>query len=404
MADEKDVARQFDSHLRAGRQVWLLGAGVSRDANVPLMYPLTERVLEQAKATSFAGDQQALGVVAHLKADLSDDMHIEHMLSHLSDLNSLAERSRDGAVRVDGLADKVGKDKLRSIHNALLDLIRETIRWGYRPAEGGQPAKIGEPGEPIVDVSAHRQFVSRLYRASRAGVEGFRAPLEFITTNYDTLLEDALALEHVAYVDGFLGGAVARWDEAAYNATPSFARAVVIKIHGSIDWFRAEDGDDTVYRVRHGDLYPKRTGAVVIYPQATKYTASRQDPFGWMFQRFRDSLAPESEKVFFTCGYSFGDDHINADIEAQMRASKSRTTLLAFVKERDNKLPVALDRLRNAPEARARTYIATERGLYRGQDGPFFPMLGGERDWWTFAGLTKLIGDGLPSDIAEALQ
>ena len=43
---------EFEGHLEslkqhildASRQNWLLGAGISRDANVPLMYPLTERV------------------------------------------------------------------------------------------------------------------------------------------------------------------------------------------------------------------------------------------------------------------------------------------------------------------------------------------------------------------------
>ena len=46
--DAKDTLHQLDSFLAASNQSWLLGAGISVDANIPLMYPLTERVLALA--------------------------------------------------------------------------------------------------------------------------------------------------------------------------------------------------------------------------------------------------------------------------------------------------------------------------------------------------------------------
>lgn len=41
MADDIDVAEQFEKHLNSPKQTWLLGAGVSFLANIPLMHPLT---------------------------------------------------------------------------------------------------------------------------------------------------------------------------------------------------------------------------------------------------------------------------------------------------------------------------------------------------------------------------
>lgn len=40
--------QQLDEFLSRPNQMWLLGAGVSRDAGIPLMYALTHRVMELA--------------------------------------------------------------------------------------------------------------------------------------------------------------------------------------------------------------------------------------------------------------------------------------------------------------------------------------------------------------------
>lgn len=43
---DADISEQFEKHLNSPKQTWLLGAGVSYPANIPLMYPLTDRVME----------------------------------------------------------------------------------------------------------------------------------------------------------------------------------------------------------------------------------------------------------------------------------------------------------------------------------------------------------------------
>jgi hypothetical protein len=401
MSIDVESARQLDRHLRSPRQVWLTGAGISYDAGLPLMYPLTDRVFDLLEKTPT--EKEAADLVKTVRDDLPKELHIEHVLSHLGDLVALAERARDNSAHV---ADaRVHKTKLQAAHHTILRHIRDTLRWGYIPASETSPAQEGKLGKPIVKIEHHRRFVRALYKVNRAGLDERREAIQFVTTNYDTLIEDALALELITYIDGFSGGAVAGWDEQALSlaAGVSTAKAVLTKLHGSIDWYRSGQENGRVFRVRHDDSYPDRSdanGNVVIYPQSTKYMASREDPFGFLFQRFRALLSAERQQVLFVCGYSFGDDHIDAIIEQNLLHVDSKTTLVAFSKTRGAKL-----KRWGESSAGQRIFVLAEDGLYRGKEGPFFNLAApNKRDWWSFGGATSLLENGLPTDIAEVIE
>ena len=406
MADNPEVAKQFDEHLRSSRQVWLLGAGVSVNAGIPLMYPLTDRVIKLINDDMGEQKDLAVTLLDYIKSELADGCHIEHILSHLGDMIALAERAKDGSFQVDG--ERIHKTRLQSIHHLILRNIRDVLRWGYKPASGDIAEVIGKAGSPIVTVDDHRRFVKSLYRVSRAGLDAFREPVHFVTINYDTLIEDALSLEQINFADGFTGGGIAFWNEDVFRMAQQqpAIKAVVTKLHGSIDWYRAQSEGGQIFRVRHDELYPDRSddgGSVVIYPQSTKYMATRLDPFGFMFQNFRKLLAPDRKQVLFICGYSFGDDHINADMEQLILNPKSGTTVVAFSKEGEGGLHPVLKRW-GSTSAGDRIYVATDKGLYRGSSGPFFAAEEGARDWWTFTGVCQILEDGLPSDVVEAFE
>lgn len=405
MSANLDIAKQFDEHLRSPRQVWLLGAGVSVNAGIPLMYPLTDRVTTLMENGADDPEIPAATILEFIRSELPEDCHIEHILSHLGDMIALAERSKDTSFQVGG--ERIKKTVLQAVHHKILDHIRDVLRWGYRPKTDAREAEEGNRQSPIVRVEDHRRFVRALYRVGRAGLDSFREPVHFVTINYDTLIEDALSLERVPYADGLTGGAVAFWSEEAFNAAQhdSSRKALVTKLHGSIDWFRSGKEQGQIFRVRHDELYPDRAisdGSVVIYPQSTKYTASRLNPFGCMFQHFRDLLATGRKQVIFICGYSFGDDHINADMAQSILHPESGTTVVAFAREGANGMPQVLDDWRKS-SAGQRIFVATDKGLYRGNSDLNFPAPEGERDWWTFQGVTNLLQDGLPTDIVEAI-
>ena len=201
----KDTLAQLDNHLAANNQSWLFGAGISLDAGIPLMWPLTERVFTMAKDE---GEPNDIKVLEFVKSQLSDDSHIEHILSQLGDHRAIADRSKDKNVAFDAISLSV--DDLDGLHQRILTWIAETIRWGYKPAQpGGTPEEIGSHENRIVVIDNHSAFVSALFNRSQAGIAERRRAVRLFTTNYDTLLEDALALGGFSYWDGFSGGAVA---------------------------------------------------------------------------------------------------------------------------------------------------------------------------------------------------
>lgn len=399
--DANDVAEQFEKAINTPKQTWLLAAGASFKSNIPLMYPLTKRVLESARTTTFKDDDEVLSTINFIESDIDENGHIELFLTHLADLISLSVRSRDHSAQLGNA--KVSFDTLTKLHNGLLDIISDTIRWGYREnwAEDGQPldSSIGTSETPIVTVEHHVSFVRAVFGRNRAGLEALRGPVEFFTTNYDTLIEDALALSGVRYDDGFTGGSVAFWS-GYESSTSSHFKARVVKLHGSIDWVAPKDDASRLLRVRHHDAYPAPKNQVVIYPQSTKYVNTQLDPFAALFQRFRRNLADGSERVLLVCGYSFSDEHINQDIEVAMSAPDSQLTLVSFSEER-GALPPILNDWRKASWGE-RIYIVSNKGLYNGDRGPFWG-LEADRDWWTFTGVTELLSEGLPLDIQEAM-
>jgi len=381
---DNDSLKQLDNLLAASNQSWLFGAGICLDAGIPLMRPLTSRVFTKADEDT---EEQTRNVLEAIKAELPDDSHIEHILSHLGDYATIAERSRKKEVKIGDTTLDV--EALVELHSKILKWISDTVRWGYIPACGDESEKIGTREEPIVKVDWHQDFVSALFNRSQAGVAERKGAVRLFTTNYDTLLEDALSLGCFPYWDGFSGGAVAyRSHRYGENEPDSGYRAHVIKLHGSIDWHL--DGDARVWRVRDGDLYPNKTSRVLIYPQATKYLATQRDPFAAQFDLFRRTLGTGAENVLAICGYNFGDDHINQEIELALQRPDNRTTILAF----SSGLNSILEKWRILPWAK-RLYIITGEGLYVGSEGPFYPPSdNNSREWWKFDGVIQILENG----------
>lgn len=383
-SDASDLLEQLDRHLSSPSQAWLFGAGISKSAGVPLMYPLTQRVLALSVGTPHEEVLQAL------IGQLPSTAHIEHVLSHLADYAAISERAKTNEVLIGD--SRLETSALVAAHSAVASWIADTVRWGYEARGSETPERIGKFGESIIDVGEHLAFVEARFGSSQAGLLDRRGPIRLFSTNYDTILEDALALNAVRYWDGFSGGAIAfRNIIFGESDPPAGYRAHIIKLHGSIDWYVNSDG--RIRRVRDGDAYPARTGRVLIYPQATKYLATQRDPFAAQFELFRRTFSTATDNVVAVCGYSFGDEHINEEMALAMSAPDNRTTMLVFYYETENWAPCLKEWSQSAWSKRL--YVMTQKGLYVGGEGPFYkPPTGEERDWWTFKGVTRLLKDG----------
>lgn len=394
MTDEdRELVEQIDTFLAMPSQSWLFGAGISFEAGIPLMYPLTDRVLELAK------DGPAESILAAFKKELPTDCHIEHLLSHLGDYCALAERSKGKIAKIGD--NEITLADLEAAHNAILQHVSDTVRWGYKKtvdAQGQTKWVAGTRQTPLVKVDDHVKFAHAVFRRSQAGLQQRRGPVRIFTTNYDTLIEDGLSLSGVTCWDGFSGGALAFRSHRFGDSEPASGfRAHLVKLHGSIDWHLSPQGE--VFRIRDGDLYPDRTGRVLIYPQATKYVATQRDPFAAQFELLRRTLNSQSDNVLCVCGYSFGDDHINQELELGLSRHDSKTTLIAFLLE-GTALPASIEKWRKSRWGQ-RLYVVTEKGIYTGaNDIACQAAAGMSYDWWTFGGLTKALVNGLGSFMA----
>lgn len=241
----KDKLENLERLLAANRQSWLFGAGISCESNLPLMAKLTELVFD-----SIHDDDKQ--ILQHLRQELGEDANIEDILSYLGDIISIQGRRRDPNYRLNGI-DKT-KSELETLHFNVTASIGNIIRWGYSTNDNQDV--LGSHNEPLVDIVNHQEFINSLFRL-RANLESKRLPVNFFTTNYDTLVEDALALEGLKYWDGFHGGAIAFKELRFGDSIPkSKFQANVIKLHGSIDWYEGDDGN--IWRVRDHDKYPNK--------------------------------------------------------------------------------------------------------------------------------------------------
>lgn len=391
---------EFDNRLEnlkqllssQSRQNWLLGAGISFGSKIPLMYPLTNRVEEIIKEDSGAKEKD---ILVSLKEDLTDDCHVEHYLSHLGDLLAIAERSKEKAAYLG--ANSYTSDELKQLYLEIIKAIGGIVRYGYVGANASQGVEeeVGKAENSIVEISPHFEFIEALL-ISQSNLER-RSKTTFFTTNYDTLLEDALALHKKVVCDGFSGGAVGFW-----NAEREFLNTAIdsntyhlYKLHGSIDWHR--DNNLGLVRARYGTKYLSDPANIMIYPQATKYVETQKDPFASLFLGLRKTLMNGQQNTLITCGYSFGDDHINAEIESALRSESNQTTVIAFIQEAPKDGVVinkTLDAWLCCPKIGSRVYVAGELGIYHNSITPLAESDDSKYTWWRFDGLTQFIKTG----------
>jgi hypothetical protein len=397
MTQSTQCQKQIDELLNLPQQTWLLGAGVSKNAGIPLMSPLTDRV-----EAILTGHHQS--VFKNIRKSLPEYAHVEHILSQIGDLIAIADRAKSKSVYVEGESQTL--DELYTLHSAIQDCIRDTMRWGYIPACDGNQERIGKIDAPIVSIEKHVGFVKALFQGRRAGLER-RPPVAFFTINYDTLLEDALALCRVVVSDGFSGGAMAFWEPSTEFERPfspdNHIQARIYKLHGSIDWVISLE--DIVVRRREGAGYPPSSGArLLIYPQATKYKVTQRDPFATLFSAFRSALVASEPGLLTICGYSFGDDHINEEIERALKQRGNRLTVLIFVSQDPTQLDAASKGLPSTltkwlgPESDSwhdRIIVAGSHGMYHGCLENLYPCdMNTPHTWWSFEGITEFLMHG----------
>jgi len=150
-----------------------------------------------------------------------------------------------------------------------------------------------------------------------------RYPVELFTTNYDYLFEVGLEANGVQYYDGFAGTYEPFFNSEAVEdigVLPNMTK--LWKLHGSLGWsIRGRDG--AVIRDKSA-----KNEAMLIYPSNLKYSASKKQPYVSLIDRLCAFLQ-QDDAILLTCGYSFGDDHINERVLTSLSRG-SNSQVIAF--------------------------------------------------------------------------
>jgi hypothetical protein len=364
------ILNEWERLMSQPNQVFLIGAGCSRCAALPLMTELTEHVVADPNVTP-----ETKNVLKFIQTEYGGGhgSTVEDYLSDVVDMTAVVARRRDCGVtepRIQIGHQRYCVDDLTKV----MENIKETI------------VKFLEPTH--VDVATHRRFV-RAVHSLRTGKGNGGSPVDYFVLNYDTLLEDALGLEQLWYVDGFTGGNVGWWNIETFAHQNAVAR--VFKLHGSIDW-RLLKGDMVPRRIRSRELLTSIQGQiaerVMIWPAATKYKETQRDPFAQMMMYLRRALNPSrsAEAVLTVCGYRFADAHLNAEIEKALYESDARLTVQIFTGEES--LPLFVKRWLDSGIA-GQVRVHTRRGFFHGTRAIESDV---DLPWWKFENLVRLLG------------
>lgn len=354
--------------LSQSKRAFLLGAGCSKCAGLLDMEGLTQKVLAaipQADKVRLILD----GLISHFAK--AKDCTIEDYMSELVDLISIADRRENRGAETSKIPIGETAYSATELRTALA-VIKQKI----------ENIIIGEK----IKIHTHRQFIRAVHGRLQSGKAVSSQPVDYFTLNYDTLLEDALSLERVPLADGFNGGATGWWNVDAYSDSRVFAR--VFKVHGSIDWCLLDD-DVLPRRIRHELKDNKEREPVLIWPAATKYRETQRDPFAQILNKLRATLrpAPKSEVVLAIVGYSFGDSHINEELDRALIESDGRLTIIVFTGA--DKPDGVLEKWRTDSRLKEHVRIHAKRGFYHGDN-----QVESKTDlpWWRFEILVRLLG------------
>src|SRR6266568_7013052 len=188
--------------------VFLLGAGASKDAGLPLMADLTTGFLPWLTGQKRPDDhllRQLFEAAVRVVYRGTSPPNIELVLQLLGDINSF----KVGAHAQTVVGWKAPFDAPPDLVTSLSGLIREYIRETLSRA----PASSGDYLSGLLD-----------FRAEQT--------VDVFTLNYDRLVESMAARSERRFTSGF-GEA---WDPSLFELENWDLR--LYKLHGSVDWYR----------------------------------------------------------------------------------------------------------------------------------------------------------------------
>ncbi|EAD0941546.1 SIR2 family protein, partial [Listeria monocytogenes] len=218
--------------------------------------------------------------------------------------------------------------------NKILDLIKDNTNYNFNSSK-----------------MKHGSFLKILSKYTNTPNK-----LTIVTTNYDTLFEEAAANLNFTVMDGFTFSYNPYFDSDMFEwnlvkdipnvktKELEYKKNIInlLKIHGSLTWVNSIE-DNRIYR-KNKKLVEK---PIMVFPSSNKYMQSYENPYFELFTKFQELLRRKNT-LLITTGFSFADNHIAKMI---IQAIKHNTGLAVLVSdyniEQNHENWIELDALRN---------------------------------------------------------
>jgi len=269
---------------------FLFGAGTSFATGLEDVFVLAiEEMTKTIVAVVEAHSPEFAAAIKEIQAEtetLKVAFNIETLLSSIE-----AKRAVIGQGKLNGLNSDGFSELATLVKTRVVELVSV-----HKKLPAGDRNKL-----------AHARLANWVQKARR------RFPAEIFTTNYDYLFEIALEGSGIPYFDGFAGSFEPFFCPEAVEDVEAYPHLVKLwKMHGSLGWTYRES-DKAVIRQNSAP-----EDSILIYPSHLKYNSSKKQPYVGLIDRLCAFLQ-QDDAVLFTCGYSFGDNHINERIVTSLR-------------------------------------------------------------------------------------
>lgn len=283
---------------------FLFGAGSSCATDVDSIYvPAVKEMTNKIVTDVSAHSEEFRKALEEIRSETEESgilFNVETLLSSIE-----MKRAAIGAGRLNGL-ESTGFNELANLVKAnVVELVSI-----HEKLQSTDRKKL-----------AHARLANWIQKARR------RFPAEIFTTNYDYLFEIALESSCIPYFDGFAGSFEPFFCPEAVEDIEAYPHIVKLwKMHGSLGWTYSESEKAVIRKQSAVDA------SILIYPSHLKYNSSKKQPYVGLIDRLCTFLQ-QDDAVLFTCGYSFGDNHINERIITSLRRGANSHVIAMYYDE-----------------------------------------------------------------------
>lgn len=285
----------MDESIKASRVVFLLGAGASKEAGVPLTKGFVDEFLKDLKGNALEGT--AKKVVEKLNEHKPNEVDVELLLDALSRLQLKEE---------------------------------DPLLWYY---EGGKFLLAGEAekGELVQELknfikskAVIKDLTKIQYLEPFLGFLEEAVPVDVVSLNYDTAIEQFCNFYKRTYQDGF----AVYWNPKTFSEEATDIR--LYKVHGSVMWYETDRGDYMKVPVMavEGQLRlisGEKAENLMLYPiQKLAYV----EPLLELLVMIKRILESPTCEFVIAVGYSFRDDHVRQIMWDAARKNRKLTMLI----------------------------------------------------------------------------